>query len=198
MRIRSLFLAAFMFLSSACSTVAHAPAQPVCRSTWMGEINSDFIEGAVKTIKMARGCQVLRVQLLSEGGSVIAAMELVREIENAKQSMVVEIHGRSLIASAATLVLGSGSKGYRYIHKQTLTIVHGIKAGMMGCISYNPEAKTEDERAANAVIELLLAEYMKVSGRSIEEVASWLDCGNSQVGKGPMLVKLGLADHVEG
>jgi len=150
----------------------------------------------------AKDCKVLRVDMLSPGGSVIHTLEIVHELRKAEQAgLIVEIHGESIIASGATLVLAAGSRGSRFVRGNSLALVHGVQTFSMfgqSCKEYSMDPQEDSDKAINKLIVLLANEYAALSGKSVEETYKWLECDNTQAGFGELLVKLGLADHVEG
>lgn len=172
-----------------------------CDVRWTGEIDNDFYKQAVQDLDNAKRCSVLRVELSSPGGSVVTTLDTVYAMRKAqKAGLVIEIHGGAMVASGATLLVGAGSHGRRFVRDNSFSLVHGVQTANMfqqKCEEYNPDASTEGEKSLNHFIVILVREYSVLSGKSIEEVSTWLRCDNSQIGFGALMVKLGLADHVE-
>ena len=188
--------AAFLFTSA---FIGFGPNP--CVTRWEGMIQADFVQQVRDDLSKAQGCKVLRVELLSPGGSVIHTLEAVHAMREAEATgLIIEIHGGALIASGATFVLGAGSRGHRYARRFSLALVHGVQRASMfsqACYEFNPEAKSDEDKITNHLIQMLIQEYALITGKSLGEISEWLKCGNSQIGYGTMLVKLGIADHDE-
>ncbi len=174
---------------------------------WTGPINDAFAAKVKKDVWDAQALKTPRlvVRLMSPGGSVIWTLEALREIKAAQRAgLVVEIHGSTLVASGATFILGAGTKGRRFVHVQTLVLVHSIRTpgGFFEpptCMDREAAAKKggEDGKVIGVMLDLMVREYITLTGKSAEEVESWLVCGQEKVGDGILLLQLGLADDVE-
>jgi ATP-dependent protease ClpP protease subunit len=189
-------LAVFLYVSTFAGVWSRS-----CDVRWEGGIDAMFLQQVRTDLDNSKGCKVLRVELLSPGGSVVHTLEVVHAMREAeKDGLIIEIHGGALIASGATFVLAAGSRSLRYVRGKSLTLVHGLQSGgMFGskCVEYTPEPKDDSEKAINVLTKLMVQEYSELSGKSVDEVSKWLKCDNTQAGFGELLVQLGLADHVE-
>lgn len=166
---------------------------------WEGETDYDFLKMVRNDIERARSnkeIKTLRVVLMSGGGPVVTSWEIARTVRAAADSgLVVEIHGRGLVASGGTFVLAAGTPGRRYITKEAIVLVHGVQSGR-GCLAYTKEAKTEDEKLINAVLNIGRDLYIRLTTQTKAVVEKWLTCGNEQAGDGSLAVELKLADIV--
>lgn len=172
-----------------------------CEAKWEGSIDAEMLQQVRSDLDKASGCKVLRVDLLSPGGSVFHTLEIIHDLRKAEQAgLVVEIHGGAVVASGATFVLAAGSRGMRFVRGNSLALVHGIQSrSMFGqtCSEFVADPKTDEEKMINKLLVLMANEYAALSGKPVEETFKWLKCDNTQAGFGDLLVKLGLADHVE-
>lgn len=177
------------------------PDSNLCHAWWRGEINPSFVERIESDIARIKdnGCKQITVELLSPGGSVIAAIEAVRVIHSARaEGLIVELHGSSLVASAGTAILAAGTPGHRFVHEYTLTIIHAMKSGYAGtCVQYTSNPTNEEEKIANQLLDTFVAMLARDTGNSIETVKDWLKCNNEQVGDGWLLLRLGFADTLD-
>ena len=197
--MRSFFIALALLFTVSCGTLLSD--QDVCKADWNGAIDSAFLTKVKADLKKGKSCEKFVVTLYSPGGSVFDTLEVVREMEEAKKYQIVEVHGRTWVASGATFILGSGTKGHRFVHKRTVGLLHGIQLSNgweSQCGELKESPLTDNDKLLNALILTLIMEYADAAGKSLEEVFSWLECNNTQIGPGEMFVKLGLADHVEG
>ncbi len=176
-------------------------AQEALSVLWEGLTDLDMLHQVRLDLARAREeKKTLSVTLLSPGGPIITSIEIGRQIWLARQKgQVVEIHGVGLVASGATLVLASGTKGKRFISEHALVVVHPIQSrGFMSsqCVTFSEQPKDEGERVANAIMVIMRNVYMKFTEKSQGEVEKWLTCGNEQAGGGALAVTLGMADAV--
>lgn len=176
------------------------PNKTACQTSWIGETDRSFMEKVKQDLKAAKQehCKMLKIDLLSPGGSVIFMMEIVKDIRRAeKDGLIVEIHASSLNASAATFILASGSKGHRFISKHTITLVHPPSRGYeAGCINWIKEPLSVDSKIDNQVLNEMAQLYSELTGHPLKETRLWITCGKEYVGGADVLVKLGIADKV--
>jgi len=180
---------------AACSPVIAAPY----KMSIIGEIDGDTLKGVVADLNKARaeGAERVVLDIVSPGGGGSAALAIVQEFQQAsKEGIIVEMHAHSLCASACTFILGSGTKGFRFIQEKTMFLVHGMQ-GATGCIPMKDNPTSIEDRALMVEYDLIIDTYVEETGQSREVVKKWVTCGNEQVGKGDLAVKLGLADAVE-
>ena len=183
-------------------TATAATVEETWAVDWIGELDEDLYKRVKNDISYAQNekKKVLKVTLLSGGGSVVWSLEIARLVWQAREKgLIVEMQGVALVASGATFVLASGTPGRRYISEYTIFLVHPPQsAGFFSreCLSFKPDPKDESDRLVNTILALMRDMYMKFTGKSQEEVEKWLTCGNEQAGSGKLAVSLGMADAV--
>ena len=210
------FLAALLLILSSCVSSTQLPRpdvhagldiRPECNATWFGEIDEGFATKVREDLRKAheKQCKPFQAALMSPGGSVIWSVEISQEIKRARlKGLIVEIHGRSLVASGALTVISAGSPGHRFIARNSLIVVHAVRrgGGFGGppiCIDLNTLAgkNDEDAKVIRALLYMDITEVAENTGKPWLTVASWFTCGNEQAGPGMLLVQLGLADMEE-
>jgi ATP-dependent protease ClpP protease subunit len=98
------------------------------------------------TVEMLKYEKIV-IDLFSYGGSVFEAMGIVGLIEERERSgIIVEIHGRGIIASAGLIIMMSGSRGYRFIDRNAFIMFHE-----MAKLKYFTVESVSDEEQ-NAII----------------------------------------------
>lgn len=138
MNSRTLAIAAALILSGLLLigyVTTPAPVGPETRPpgilevSWEGEIGESLLKQATKDLETALSKNsVLRVRLYSPGGDVLHTIELSRRMRDARKAgLVIEIEGRSEVASGAVLILASGTPGKRSILRNSLVLLHGIQ-----------------------------------------------------------------------
>jgi ATP-dependent protease ClpP protease subunit len=146
--------------------------------------------------------KVLKVFLVSGGGPVISSLEIARLVRNASEKgLIVEFHAEALCASGCTFVLAAGTPGHRFISKFALFLVHppqgGGGFGPPSCMNHVDDAKSQDDKVTNVILDLMRDSYIRFTGKTPAEVEVWITCGNEQVGEGDLAVKLNMADATE-
>ena len=207
-----IFLVLVVFILSAANVAyvwyqTDVSLRPKCNVQWTGEIDRSFAEQVRIDLHVAQmeGCGTLRAALMSPGGSVIWSVETSQVIKRAKKKgLIVEIHGRSMVASGATLVLAAGSPGKRFIAANTLALLHGVQrgGGFMEppvCVDLRTIASKSDEDSniLRRVITLIISELSESVNQPFDKVEQWFRCGNEKAGSGSLLVELGIADKEE-
>jgi ATP-dependent protease ClpP protease subunit len=140
------------------------------------------------------GSKNLQIILNSPGGSVFDGMALAGLIqEKVKSGYEVEIRGYGIIASAATLVMVSGTKGKRILDSNSFFMVHELST--FEFLSYKNVSEREKEAAINRAIQNKLNKFVAgLTGMNVEEFSklckeeTWLDPARA--------VQLGFADKV--
>lgn len=171
-----------------------------CNVAWTGSVDAFFDEARAQ-LQAAAICEKLTITLLSPGGSVFATVELSQLIKERRAAgTIVEIHGRSLVASGATVLLAAGTPGYRFIKKRTFAVVHGVQRispfGQV-CVAYNPSATSDTDRLDNHHVIVMAQEYADSTHQPLAVTLKWLECAEAHIGNGDMLVNLHIADKVE-
>lgn len=170
------------------------------------EITADTVKqvrNVIETInKKDSTIKHLQVNLWSAGGHAVAGLTVARLLQELVDSKKVTVgtYADGWCASACTFILGAGTKGYRVIDPTAFFLVHPPQRGnMFGsvCVEHVNDPKEVGEKAGNTLLDISRELYMKASGRSKEEVESWLSCGHEMVGSGKLAVEMGLADKVE-
>lgn len=170
-----------------------------------GVTDADMMDKTRVAIKEALDQKVkkLKITLISNGGPVFTSIEIARLIRNAsdKNGLIVEIHAQAVCASGCTLILASGTPGYRYIDKLTLFLIHPPQQGggftPPTCVEWPKEIKTVEDKINRTVLILMRDAYMRFTKMEKAHVTSIITCGNESVGNGELAVKMGLADKVE-
>lgn len=174
---------------------------PVCKADWTGSTDESMLQLVKRDLEAAQGCRKLVVILLSGGGPVISSLEITRLVKDARRTgLVVEIHGRTLLASGAVFVLAAGSPKHRYILKDSLVIIHGLQSSSwfsLTCLSIPIDPKTEDDKALVQLYNLMAVDLAESTGYLPEDVMTWFRCGVEAVGGGSVLINFNLADHLE-
>lgn len=178
-----------------------------CNTRWIGSIEQSFFEKVRVDLDVAlvAKCDKLDAVLLSPGGSVIWSVETSQEIKRArKKGLIVAIHGRSLVASGANLVLAAGSPGHRFIAHNTLALIHGVQrsGGFLEpptCVDFRtlPAKADEESIVLRRILTLITSELSDSVNKPFLEVEQWFRCGKEQAGPGSLLVDLGIADKEE-
>ena len=153
--------------------------------------------------------QNLRVEIASPGGSALMGVDIARQLRDYSDSgAVVEVHATALCASACTLVLASGTPGYRYIEPMALFLVHPLQSGGYGGMTCNEKKgdlraspdrfahREQDDRVADELRDMLRDSYVRFTGRPAAVVEGWLHCGGESIGRGQMAVDMGIADKI--
>lgn len=148
-----------------------------------------------------KGLKRVEIGITSPGGEAISGFTIARLIRKmSNRGVIVEIHASGLCASACTWILASGTPGYRYIDKYTFVLVHPVqnfKNGEMSCMKPVADPKDVEDRINNLYLALARELYMEFTGHSQKTVDEWMTCGREQVGKGQLLVSLGIADKLD-
>lgn len=184
--------------------------------TWEGSTDIEMLHQAQADLKDLQAGDKIVINLVSPGGPVITSLEIARLVRNtANRGVIVEIHGNTIIASGATFVFAAGSKGYRYMTKPTLFLVHPIQVGggfgPPMCVDRkwaqeNSASEQVREKAAGLtqeqkIILMLINEmeesYMASLGQTRANVQAWLVCGDERVGNAKLAVEMGFADKIE-
>lgn len=203
--LAAVLAAAFLLVSAG---FTFGPKSDVMQTRWEGRVDSDFAAKVRGDLQQAlnSGAKKIQVVLVSGGGSAVLIFDILRDVKAAQaQGLIVEIHASALTASAATILLGAGTKGYRYVHLNTVALVHPpqVGGGFMSaptCMGRKEAGENKDKvegQIVNTLIDMMVREYALASGKSVNEVERWMVCGDEQIGDGQLLIKLGLADKLE-
>lgn len=200
----ALFASVLTFASVIQPAQTTLPAS-VCKVEIMNTTDHEMLTYVRKTVAKALqdGCGALDVEIFSPGGPVATSVEISQTLRRARDvGLIVITHGRSFVASGATIVLSAGTPGYRSISKNSLVLVHGIQVASepfgssMYCIDSKVGPQGEADKLTNHAILQVATEYAINTGKSLSETFSWLRCDNSQVGDGNLAIRLGLADFL--
>ncbi|MCZ7404490.1 MAG: ATP-dependent Clp protease proteolytic subunit [Candidatus Methanoperedens sp.] len=138
------------------------------------------------------GSKKLVLILNSPGGNVFDGLAVASIInEKSKQGIEIEVRGYGIIASAATLVFVSGTKGKRFMHEDALFMVHSI--GTFKFFEFSDLVKDEKELAVKKLIQSKLNAFVaRMTGMKVEDLnklimqETWITA--------PEAVRLGFAD----
>ena len=173
---------------------------------WEGSTDYNMLKQARGDLELAVALKAkkLNVTITSGGGPVLTSLEIARLVRDTseKTGLVVEIHATALCASGCTFVLASGTPGHRYISQWALFVVHSMQmsAGFMEaptCVSYITDPKTQDDKATDVVLRLMRDSYTRYTKADPDTVEKWITCGNEQVGRGDLALRMGFVDQVE-
>ncbi len=166
---------------------------------WEGDIDWDMLKTVREDLRVAKASKVttLRVDLAGPGGSVNFAQEISRIVRDASDAgLIVEMHAAAMCMSGCTLILASGTPGHRYMSKWAMFMVHPPQHNGE-CLRHTDNPLTQDQKTANATLDLMRDHYMRYTNQSKATVEKWLTCGNENVGSGALAVALHVADAVE-
>jgi len=207
--IKKLFVVPILLLAFALgffTTELFTPSN-ACSTRWVGEVDKFFAERVRDDLQAAQEakCRKLTIVLMSPGGSVIWSVEASQEMKRARaKGLILEIHGRSLVASGATLIIAAGSPGSRFIASNSLTLIHGVQRGggflePPICVDLPSIAMQNNEEAKilRRVLTMIVSELSDSINKKFAEVEQWFRCGKEQAGPGSLLVELGIADKEE-
>lgn len=193
-------LALALFLLGNAEAKTHQYVDTVKTVRWEGTTDLDMLRQARSDIDaaLAGKFKTLRVYIFSPGGPVITSLEIARLVRDTSEQtgLVIEVHAQALCASGCTFVLASGTPNHRFISRWALFLVHPIQQGG-DCVARVADPRTQDEKAATTILDIMRDHYMRYTGRPTAEVVSWLTCGNEQVGTGALAVSLNMADATE-
>lgn len=192
-----------LMVLSGCAVPAAVTTPATLEDTWTGETDVNMlklIRDDLATIKNF-GLKKYILHIESPGGSPLFMSEIARELRDASnKGVIVEIHADMLCASACTLVLASGTPGYRYIQKNTVFLVHPLQVGDengIQCVDHVADRTTVDGKITELELWLYRSQMSEFTGQSPETVLKWTTCGHETVGLGQVAVDMKIADHVE-
>lgn len=124
----------------------------------------------------------------SPGGEVSSAQKIVDAIENCGFSVTTVCSG--IAASAASLILASGTKGKRYAIPNSFIMIHQVSGGANGQMRDVLIAADYMKKVSQKVNEMLSA----YTGRTIDEIQKDVDRDNYMTSE--QAKKYGIVDHV--
>lgn len=161
-------------------------------------INSWAYRDALRMFAVADLHQIrhIVIHLNSEGGSVMDGMALGMLLrEKVQAGWTIEVRAQGFVASAAVIVLVTGSPGQRYLHEDSLVMVHEIAA-----FTFMEQLKTTDARKKADYMALIertmtgfVARYTKLSTDELlvlMRAETWMTADQA--------VAKGFADHLVG
>lgn len=175
------------------------PVASACEARWENEVTDSLLDIVRADLARAerQGCKVLRVHLISPGGSVIAGLEIAREMRLAQaRGLIMEVHGSTFVVSMATVLLAAGSPGHRYVNRNVITLIHGVSR-RGSCFYLVEKPADEDEHMGNQIILTMASVLSELTMKPKTTTLEWLRCGKPQAGNGQLLKDLGFADHLE-
>ncbi len=137
-------------------------------------INENSIKELCSNLMDAKnsGYSKIKISLNTTGGSVHQMAGLIAVMQDLKaQGIVIETVGTGNVASAGTLILSSGSSGYRYIYPHTQLMIHNP--------SFNDGAENNlseiDKKALESSTELIKSLYLQTTKIEIGELKKMLE-----------------------
>lgn len=141
------------------------------------------------------GVKKIVIDLMSYGGSVFDALAMAALIEEEQsRGVTVEIRVRGLAASAALIILVSGSPEHRYVDKNALIMFHELSTFKF--FSIETPTMQEEEATINRMLQNKINGYIASKSKiSLAELSSmikkrevWVDAVTA--------IKLGFADKL--
>lgn len=158
-----------------------------------GEINEASMDAAVRWLiyeNISGSDTPLTLYVNSVGGNLCDAFALIDLMKMSKRT--IRTIGLGNVMSAAFLIFAAGTKGHRYIGKNTSILCHQFTEGVEGKFHDVKAQMRESENMNNRMVDLLI-ECTSLSKRDIKTKLLppsdvWLSVDD--------LVKLGVADHI--
>ena len=158
-----------------------------------GEINEATVDAAIRWLvyeNLTNTNAPLTLYINSTGGSLCDAFALI-DIMRVSNRQIRTI-GIGNVMSAAFLIFAAGTKGYRYMGKNTSILCHQFSEGVEGKFHDVKAQMRESENMNNRMVDLL-TECTNLSKRVIKTKLLppsdvWLSVDEA--------VKLGVADHI--
>jgi ATP-dependent Clp protease protease subunit len=160
-----------------------------------GEITENNIEDAIRwliyeNLDPSNEEKILTLYINSVGGSLTDAFALIDMIRTSRYT--TRIIGIGNVMSAAFLIFAAGTKGERYIGKNTSIMCHQFTEGVEGKFHDLKAQMRESEKMNERMVELL-RECTDLSSRVIKSKLLppsdvWLSAEE--------LINLGVADHI--
>jgi ATP-dependent Clp protease protease subunit len=118
------------------------------------------------------GYSKIKISLNTTGGSVHQMAGLIAVMQDLKaQGIIIETVGTGNVASAGTLILSSGSSGYRYIYPHTQLMIHNP--------SFNGGAENIlseiDKKSIESSTELITSLYLQTTKIEVGELKKMLE-----------------------
>jgi ATP-dependent Clp endopeptidase proteolytic subunit ClpP len=159
-----------------------------------GDIDSEIIEKAVRWIiyeNISDEPKVLTLYINSIGGSLCDAFALIDIMRNSKHT--IRTIGIGAVMSSAFLIFAAGTKGERYIAKNSSILCHQYSDQIDSTKhhdieSFAKEAKYANERMVNLIKECSDLPTRTIKSKLLPPSDVWL--------KAEELVELGIADHI--
>jgi len=158
-----------------------------------GEVNEASMDAAVRWLiyeNISGTDTPLTLYINSVGGNLCDAFALIDLMKMSKRT--IRTIGLGNVMSAAFLIFAAGTKGHRYIGKNTSILCHQFTEGVEGKFHDVKAQMRESENMNNRMVDLLI-ECTSLSKRDIKTKLLppsdvWLSVDD--------LVKLGVADHI--
>ena len=137
-------------------------------------------------------CDPMKLIIDSEGGELLHMFAIYDVMSSLEQRMDIETVAAGMCASAATLLLAAGTKGLRYVGKNTRLLMHGIHSVNIGKIASLENEMKETKRLSHMFIKAMVKHtnlsYKEVKKIFMEEVDHYVEPKEA--------IKMGLADHI--
>jgi ATP-dependent Clp protease protease subunit len=158
-----------------------------------GEVNEASMDAAVRWLiyeNISGTDTPLTLYINSVGGNLCDAFALIDLMKMSKRT--IRTIGLGNVMSSAFLIFAAGTKGHRYIGKNTSILCHQFTEGVEGKFHDVKAQMRESENMNNRMVDLL-TECTSLSKRDIKTKLLppsdvWLSVDD--------LLKLGVADHI--
>lgn len=160
----------------------------------VGEIEEDNIDRAIRWIIMENlkaEEKMLTLYINSEGGSLTNAFALIDIMRNSR--LPIQTVGIGSIMSAAFLIFSSGTKGQRFIGKNTSIMSHQFSDEVAGKYHDIKACMKEQDYTNNRMIDVILNSSDKLDYKTVR--SKFLATSDVYF-TAEELVKFGIADRV--
>jgi len=159
-----------------------------------GDITNENITETIKWIvyenSMFQEQKTLTLYINSDGGYLSGAFALIDIMKKSRHT--IRTIGLGSIASAAFLIFSAGTKGHRYIAKNTSIMCHQFSGGVEG--KYHDieaqmrENKLTNDRMIDVLKETTVLDVKKIKSKLLPPSDVWLTPQE--------LINYGIADHI--
>lgn len=121
----------------------------------VGEIKDDTAKHFSEQFNAAHntGQEVIPIIIDSPGGRVYTLLAMLAEIEQTNLPVVTVCVGKAM--SAASILLASGTPGYRFIDASATVMIHEVSAGTWGKLEDMKNSLAESERLNKLIFKKL-------------------------------------------
>lgn len=130
------------------------------KELFIGEFNQDSLVNFKEFIKETKdiGQALLPIHINSYGGESFVLLSMMNIIESSKVPVMTICDGFAM--SSGALLLASGTRGYRYAHKDATIMLHQVSSGAEGTLNDIFQTYTSIKNL-NSLISSKLDKYTK-------------------------------------